>query len=485
MGFVNYSTKAVVISENKEHLAVTEKTNDQENTDKILTLSEFFNNDNFAKLEKITVLELTHCQITDLPIAFENLNLKRLNLSRNNLSNVPACIYSGLNYLEYLDLGHNSIQVFDMPPGCLLHIKTIKLNNNLLYMIPKWIVTFQSINLEELNFSFNKASQYTYHRNSYNMHFMKLNKLKLKNSQLIDDDFDFLKCLKNLEYLDISNKGDIFINKFHEVDNLFVKPKWKQLKILKMNNLGLSLFPEGVPWLESLSELHINENCISWFPDGIEFMVNLRVLNISQNSLVAIPDAIIKLELLEVLLASANNIEICPDFSKMVNLKTLDLYDNLLEHVQLNCDTLDSFDLDQNYISKLDFPNYDAKKKKLRDTFTKTEIRIDNQKLRYEDDITDSFKTCSDDDYGKDDVYGKDEDTSSFHTVLVNKTIFDEAEDWDSPDPIGQRHPDIDSEDDSWDGEEKRIVNKKVKVRKKVYVEDEDWMFQDVEDIQS
>ncbi|CAG9862933.1 unnamed protein product [Phyllotreta striolata] len=478
MGFKE--TPQIFITGTSNSVIVTsKKSSTTRDNDKNIDLPDLFSritqiDDTNNSLLKISVLELPHCQLTELPTALENLQLKHLDISYNNFENVPTCIYSGLKQLEHLNLGHNLIEKFDILPGCVSCIKTIKLNHNLFKNLPKWIVAFRCTELTELNFSYNQSTNYEYTKNSYSIHIMRLKKLKLRNSQLLDIDYDFLKTFKHLQYLDLSNKysSDRLINKFHEIDDLFLKLQWKRLEVLKLCNLTLTLFPEGISWVETLKELYINQNCLSWIPKGIEFMVNLRVLDVSDNNLIAIPEEVAKLESLEVILANKNGIEICPDFTKMPSLRTLDLYDNMLEEVSISCEKLQYADLEYNYIATSKLDNYEFKKLKYRESKSLCYDRVDTTKEKTEHSESSSSSS-------------EDSDCSyNVETRDINAEDCEENwEDWDKPSNYRERNPEIDSQDESWTGEDDKKLRKKEISPTKIYVQDEDWMFEDVEEI--
>ncbi|XP_056645675.1 uncharacterized protein LOC130450947 isoform X2 [Diorhabda sublineata] len=59
----------------------------------------------------------------------------------------------------------------------------------------------------------------------------------------------------------------------------------------------------------------------------------------------------------------------------------------------------------------------------------------------------------------------------------LDRAISDEN--WDTPAIKTKRNPEIDSDDDDWDGYEDGFPKKLLRVKEKIYVEDEDWMFED------
>lgn len=448
----------------------------ENNNIKSFTIEYLFNHillegicDTNIDVSKITILELSDCSLTDLPVACKKLNLKHLDLSHNSFEHVPLCLYNGLKELESLDLSYNQIKNFDLEPDCLPHIRKMKLNNNKFENAPKWFLMFRCTSMEEFDYSQNKSKNYKYLKNSFNLNLLQLKKLELVSSCLIDDDFSLLKCFRQLQYLDISNVTSSHINRFNDLDELFVKPKWKELTVLKLNNLSLSLFPEGIAWIESLRELYASDNSLSWLPDGIEFLVNLEVLVVSNNSLVSLPKCLESMERLTVLQVSNNCIDGVPDFSSMTNLKTLDLFSNSLEMVSFNINTVEFVDLEGNYCDTREFKNfslYAEKKNSLRKKYS-LDKRSDGLQIRQSEDST-SSSSESDENY--------DSVSKNVNSVVVT---VDETEDWDLPSETFKVQLDIDSEDERWQGEKTKTNWKSSCETKRVYISDDDWMFED------
>ncbi|XP_050505326.1 malignant fibrous histiocytoma-amplified sequence 1 homolog [Diabrotica virgifera virgifera] len=422
-------------------------------------------------LDKISTLDLSRCNLENLPDTCKDLNIKKLVLAHNNLSKVPVCIYSGMTYIEHLDIGHNKIEQFYIAPACLNVLKVLKINNNSFKSLPQFITNFQCTELEEINFSCNNSTSYKFAKLSCTVDKMKLKKVKFKNSCLLDADYEFLRCFNFIEYLDLSNKYRTFLNTFYETDNLFLNLKWKHLKVLKMNNLSIDMFPDGICWVETLEELYINNNSISWLPDGIRFLVNLKVLDVSSNLIVAIPQQVEKLVSLEVLLASRNSIDTI--LSNMPALKVLDLYDNSLDSINIDCDKLEELDLELNYFSTNEVANYEDKKNRLRTSLKQLELRADGIKILEKCPSNRSSYCSRSSSTSINDNYCND--------IIPTVTLCDETEDWDLPVPSKPKNPDIDSADEEWTGVENYHHRSSCKVDPKVYVHDEDWMFEDAE----
>ncbi|CAH1977844.1 unnamed protein product [Acanthoscelides obtectus] len=468
MGFDNTTDKLITLKNRKNSIQIIvnkDIDNDKSNNcEKALNylLSSSIKLEASLDINNITILELSHCCLTEVPQYLKQLKLKHLGLAHNKLQQVPLCLYSGLKYLESLDLSHNSISEFGMEPDCVFSLKLLKLNHNSFKDLPKWLLNFKSTNLEDFNYSCNKASHYNFKKNSFNLNVTKVKRVKLRNTDMIDSDFAFLRCFKQLEHLDISNKYYKYSNRFKDIDDLFVKQVWKQLTVLKLNDLSISFFPEGILWLESLKELSIQKNVISWFPDGIQYMVNLEVLDISNNTLVAIPKEILELQSLKVLKAARNSIDQVPDLFSMKNLSTLDLYDNLLDTLKYNLQTVEYVDLEFNYLDTVEFgDSYSEKKISYREKYGYS--RMDGVQMRCEHWSRSSFTS---------------EESGSELRIVASEDI--DLEDWDAPSEVRQTSPDIDSADEDWQGDEICRV-KTIVQTERVYVPDEDWMFEDAD----
>ncbi|KAL3266901.1 hypothetical protein HHI36_011051 [Cryptolaemus montrouzieri] len=321
-----------------------------------------------------TSLDLTSCCLTYIPSVLKDLPLRNLKLSKNKLKEIPECLYLGLEKLEYLDLCHNQIKTFEVEPKCCETLKMLNISYNKMADIPQWILCLYATNLEELCYDFNRV---TCLRCIFdNPEKFPVKKLSMKNCILRKEDCNFLKQCKNLEQLNISNSTEstLHSNIIENVEQLFIQPNWKNINILKLNNIAISIFPENLTWLETLTELHLTHNDFMWLPiDGLEFLVNLEVLDLSHNSLYSIPDKLCWLENLKVLKLNFNNIESIPDFSKMERLEILDLYYNKLLNFEYNMDTknLKYLDLEFNYFNTEDYGlvSYEHKRDEFQESY--------------------------------------------------------------------------------------------------------------------
>ncbi|ESN91829.1 hypothetical protein HELRODRAFT_165911 [Helobdella robusta] len=162
------------------------------------------------------------------------------------------------------------------------------------------------------------------------------------------DELKNVFSLKQLNFLEISCAGlKSFHDKIGELTNLtnlvlrnnkFVYlPSTlgllSKLKFLDVSNNCLTSLPNELSNLKELHTLNANCNQLTEFIN-ISSLTNLHELNLSHNSLTELPEGVNSRELgsLMTLTANDNKIAMIPDdLSKLPNLKTLDLSNNLLD----------------------------------------------------------------------------------------------------------------------------------------------------------
>ena len=130
--------------------------------------------------------------------------------------------------------------------------------------------------------------------------------------------------LRDLEALNLSH---------NQID--LVPREFGQLKSLRklLARRGFTSFPEVIGELENLEELDIGglfdtrSDDLAEFPLAVTELKKLRKLDLSDNAFKAIPEKILNLENLEELNldGSLSHVRTIPDFSKLKNLKTLNL----------------------------------------------------------------------------------------------------------------------------------------------------------------
>ncbi|XP_044254455.1 leucine-rich repeat protein soc-2 homolog isoform X1 [Tribolium madens] len=436
---------------------------DNEEPVQLCKLHDFFTG-NF-ELSKITSLHLQNCDISNLPRDVQKLNLKQLILNHNKLKEVPSCLYSGLEMLEVLDLSHNLIETFDIEPACSHNIVSLKLSYNKIYNFPHWIMTCHCPKLIEIDYSANFLR-------SVNLpHKLSIKKLQMNNSQLLDVDFDFFKRIKTLEYLDVGNVVDKKLanndNEFKDINKFFDKVKWKELKVLKLDHLLVSIIPEGLFWIVSLRELYLTYCDLSWIPREFQYLTNLKILDVSHNSICGIPQELSSLPNLTVVKAPFNIISSVADFAN--DLQVLDLYHNQLETFPNSIEQIEFIDLEQNYVDMSLHKSYETYGRKL-----------NSFRQMLDDERTEGPKALP-----KESIIEPDY-ISSDGSVCQNHDFYDEDvlnERWDYEESVSvdrNRNPEITPSDDEWNGKEETIIKEKRTVKPWIDV-NEDWIFSDVE----
>jgi Leucine-rich repeat (LRR) protein len=428
-------------------------------------LNDFFSNNIDFEINKISVLQLDNCDISEIPHNIHKLNLKQLILTHNKLREVPSCLYSGLKTLELLDLSHNFIETFDIEPACSGTIKTLKLSDNKIRNFPHWILTLPCPQLVEVNYCNNFMVELK------PTHELTIRKLELCNAQLRDSDCVFLKGIKTLEYLDVSNdKSKRNYNRFNNVPKLFVRAKWRNLKILKANNVTVSILPQEIFRIATLTELHLINCDLSWIPEEIKNFKNLKILDVSNNTLCSLPAEVSSLENLSVVKAPFNYISLVAEFT---NLEVLDLYSNSLETVPSCMKNVCYIDLEKNYFDMSlheSYEKYKVKREQLRQMLD--HVRTDGPRLL---PVEENFVANLD-------SYSEEFANSDNETYDVDT----ESECWDDEEPIKskERNSEITPSDDEWDAKIPTPTDHKHKPKSvpRHFEAHEDWIFCDVEE---
>jgi Leucine-rich repeat (LRR) protein len=249
-----------------------------------------------SKLKHLEILDLSHNNITELPIDFSKLkNLKSLNISSNYLNNC--------NFLneEFTALKH------------------LNIGSNLFESIPTSVFTLS--NLEELKLYKNtKIKNFTDLRN--------LKKLKLLNLYFLNL-IKLPECffeLQDLETLAISNTY-----KFTNTLQVFTKLKYLTL----CGTRGLKEIPDGLTELKNLKMLRLFQNSISLTKEqDFSNLQNIEQISLYQNQISIIPESIKCLNKLKKLNFGWNNLKEIPEFLfNLPELEWLGLFQNPLNTI--------------------------------------------------------------------------------------------------------------------------------------------------------
>lgn len=296
--------------------------------------------DFFEMLRTLRILVLkNNCLYSVPPALFQLQKLTHLNLSQNHFDSNSIKHLTHLSNLTNLDLSCNRLESLPDDFGQFKNLVFLNLSTNRLTLFPG--VIFECKNLKDLNLSFNSISA-------------------------IPDGIDSLQCLRTF-----SITGNSLT---------YISPKIANLKHLKLLDVRGNLFQDmsGITALPSLTELHSQFNNVtrisemSWRymamlyleHNGLtsltfsQVLLNLKIMNISRcklgglpsdffnfvpnvhtivldrNHLIALPESINSAAWLENLSVSCNVLnEVNLNFSRLINLKRLDLHGNNLKSI--------------------------------------------------------------------------------------------------------------------------------------------------------
>lgn len=296
--------------------------------------------DFFEMLRSLRILVLkNNCLYSVPPALFQLQRLTHLNLSQNRLDSSAIKHLSKLTNLTNLDLSCNQLESLPELFAQLKNLVFLNLSTNRLTLFPSVIFEFKA--LKDLNLSFNSISA-------------------------IPDAIDSLQSLRTF-----SMTGNSLT---------YISPKVSNLKHLKLLDVRGNLFQDmsGITSLPSLTELHAQHNSVTRISDmswrymsmlylennGLtslhfsQVLLNLKVINMSacklaglpndffnyvpnvhtiildRNQLISLPESINSTAWLEYLSVASNSLtKISLNFSRLVNLKRLDLHGNNLKNI--------------------------------------------------------------------------------------------------------------------------------------------------------
>nr|XP_022913388.1 protein lap1-like [Onthophagus taurus] len=382
-------------------------------------------------IKNIIKLDLSHCKLFELDNNLGSLPLKNLNISHNQFAEVPNCIIKGLPQLEDLNMSNNGILKFDNEPACCCKLKVLNLSYNKCITLPLWIQTVNTMNLKEFYYSCNiigNTSKSEYKKvASY-----RLEKAVFCSAKIDRVNIDFIKSIRTLKYLDLSNEG-FYLNSF-SLECLFEKNDWiNTLRVLILNNLDISFLPDAISKLTSVTELSLSKNNLYYLPDNIGDLNHLESLDISFNHIWCLPSTFKNLTNLKKLKCDNNSLCRIEEIYNLPKLVILDLYQNELNNF-VNTPNIDFIDLEQNVFDTKDFSGYIAKK----DSYRNKNGLLN----RLDGPLEESFiqeESCSD-------KFSYDSDNEYQHREVETDT----SESWDEVKI--KTNPDITSSDEEWDG---------------------------------
>lgn len=281
-----------------------------------------------SQMTWLVSLDLSMNRLSSLPDEFENLHqLATLNLSRNEFGWIPACITSGMDGLQNLQIRLNNIQ--------------------------QWPVLINNMKLSRLDLAFNKISRITFSNTKSVSRLLtpvvpnfkgggrssssssKANSLQ-QTLLVLDLSFNAFEGFP-MEVLQFVNLQQLNLtcNQLHRIPPEIIKLKNSLLNI-GIGESELTTFPDSLFRLSGLTELDIHSNPITVLPSTLPSKLpNLQVLDVTGCELISL-EPLVNLKCLRVLKASKNKISSLADrllLKSLCNLQVLDLAQNQLSEI--------------------------------------------------------------------------------------------------------------------------------------------------------
>ncbi len=360
----------------------------------------------FSKLTALETIDLSHCNVEEIPeVFFQIHSLKSLILRKNYINKIPKQI-ANLSKLEVLDVWSNPIESFPEEITTLTNLRYLNIGETKIKEIPSSVAKLKNIETLEvphsikgynyellLNFPKLKGLSLAYRglkdipKSVFT--FKNLTYLNLRGNQIqeIPDD---IEKLKQLTSLDISfNKLDKISANLSELVNIneiningnpdsafeslcasfssynrpvYITTRKSYIPFYKFGlnvyvDTNLTVIPEEIGNLKNLRELNLSGSKVSKIPNSIEKCVGLKILNLGHTRLTGIDLNIGKVKNLTSLNLAMNEIKVIPaEICSLQSLESLSLASNAISRIPTEIDkmeSLQSLDLSNNKISFL------------------------------------------------------------------------------------------------------------------------------------
>lgn len=269
-----------------------------------------------SNLITLTTLNIACNRISQLPETFSLLtNLQYLNLSSNRLKQIPPQIFK-IQGLKKLDLSYNSISEFPEEISALKDLEVLQIaGNRLSGDLPSFFEEFDQ--LIKIDLRFNKLSSIDSLKSAQKIEVIRatgnnISVFRSKAPTLFEVEMNmnpltyvYFECdMTNLKVVDFS-KGKLTSCTF--------TAKLINVEKLSLDYNHLSVLPDHIHNMKSLTFLSIFKNNLTNLPDSIKQLTKLRHLDLHLNNIGKLNENIWYLESLEVLNLASNLLDIFPE----------------------------------------------------------------------------------------------------------------------------------------------------------------------------
>ena len=321
--------------------------------------------DFFEMLRSLRILVLkNNCLYSVPPALFQLQKLTHLNLSQNHLDSLAIRNLAKLTNLTNLDLSSNQLESLPEAFSQLKNLVFLNLSTNRLTLFPSVIFEFKS--LKDLNLSFNSISAIpdgidslqnlrTFSMTGNSLIYISPKISNLKHLKLLDVRGNLFQDMSSITTLPSLTELHAQYNNVTRISEM----SWRYMSMLYLENNGLtSLHFSQV--LLNLKVINMSSCKIAGLPnDFFNFLPNVHTISLDRNQLISLPDSINTAAWLENLSVSCNSLtEIPLNFSRLVNLKRLDLHGNNLKTITSEIwqsPSLNVLNLSSNFL--IDFPD--------------------------------------------------------------------------------------------------------------------------------
>ena len=244
---------------------------------------------NVKKFSNLQYLDISGCDLTNLPIGITTLdNLERLDVSSNQITGLPTDLIK-LKRLYHLNLSHNQIQTFPKEVLGLSLLQHLNLSSNKITSIPS-----QVGELKDLKELWLVDNQITDIPSKPLARLIAIEGLEVRENPLND----WILLAKDL------SKAKVY----HSLEEALQSP----LKVYRLELHNLTTLSKDIEKLPHLQSLVLNNNYLKTLPAEIGNLSKIQQLSLLNNQLQSLPESISKLQQLKELDLGLNPLKELP-----------------------------------------------------------------------------------------------------------------------------------------------------------------------------